>query len=219
MSLGFPIEEDFYEKLAASIAPEIYGHEDVKKALLLLLVGGVDQSPRGMKIRGEWRHQGRVPDQGDIGHRTKASILISWAQGGIRNRAGRPQYPFLCVQTTCIEGTVTQGLPSLPPGNINICLMGDPGVAKSQLLSYIDRLAPRSEYQTLGEASLGGGPPGFRRGRARGWRWVLVSSPPDLPLPRDGPAGSVEQFSPGLASPHGPVLSALPLLPYSPPFS
>lgn len=29
-------------------------------------------------------------------------------------------------------------------GNINICLMGDPGVAKSQLLSFIDRLAPRS---------------------------------------------------------------------------
>lgn len=46
-------EEDFYEKLAASIAPEIYGHEDVKKALLLLLVGGVDQSPQGMKIRGK----------------------------------------------------------------------------------------------------------------------------------------------------------------------
>lgn len=34
---------------------------------------------------------------------------------------------------------------TLLPGNINICLMGDPGVAKSQLLSYIDRLAPRSE--------------------------------------------------------------------------
>lgn len=30
-------------------------------------------------------------------------------------------------------------------GNINVCLMGDPGVAKSQLLSYIDRLAPRSK--------------------------------------------------------------------------
>lgn len=30
--------------------------------------------------------------------------------------------------------------------------MGDPGVAKSQLLSYIDRLAPRSEYRILGEA-------------------------------------------------------------------
>lgn len=47
-------EEDFYDKLAGSIAPEIYGHEDVKKALLLLLVGGVDQNPRGMKIRGRF---------------------------------------------------------------------------------------------------------------------------------------------------------------------
>ncbi|KAF2352441.1 MCM domain, partial [Trinorchestia longiramus] len=77
-------EEDFYNKLASSIAPEIYGHEDIKKALLLLLVGGVDRNPNGMKIRG------------------------------------------------CI----------------NICLMGDPGVAKSQLLSYINRLALRSQYTT-----------------------------------------------------------------------
>jgi DNA replication licensing factor MCM7 len=48
-------EEDFYDKLATSIAPEIYGHEDVKKALLLLLVGGVDKSPQGMKIRGQFQ--------------------------------------------------------------------------------------------------------------------------------------------------------------------
>lgn len=48
-------EEGYYEKLAGSIAPEIYGHEDVKKALLLLLVGGVQQAPKGMKIRGEPR--------------------------------------------------------------------------------------------------------------------------------------------------------------------
>lgn len=53
-------EEDFYEKLAASIAPEIYGHEDVKKALLLLLVGGVDKTPRGMKIRGKGRGEAGV---------------------------------------------------------------------------------------------------------------------------------------------------------------
>ncbi|XP_055339949.1 DNA replication licensing factor mcm7-like [Paramacrobiotus metropolitanus] len=83
---------DLYERLAYSIAPEIYGHQDIKKALLLLLVGGVDRSPRGMKIR----------------------------------------------------------------GSINICLMGDPGVAKSQLLSYIDRLAPRSQY-TTGRGSSGVG--------------------------------------------------------------
>merc|ERR1712141_445672 len=84
--------EDFYNKLSSSIAPEIYGHDDIKKALLLLLVSGVDRNPAGMKIR----------------------------------------------------------------GNINICLMGDPGVAKSQLLSYMDRLAPRSQY-TTGRGSSGAG--------------------------------------------------------------
>lgn len=51
--MSYVADEGFYEKLAGSIAPEIYGHEDVKKALLLLLVGGVEQAPKGMKIRGE----------------------------------------------------------------------------------------------------------------------------------------------------------------------
>ncbi len=48
-------QEDFYEQLAASIAPEIFGHADIKKALLLQLVGGVDRNAAGMKIRGEHR--------------------------------------------------------------------------------------------------------------------------------------------------------------------
>jgi DNA replication licensing factor MCM7 len=82
-----------YEYLAKSIAPEIYGHLDVKKALLLLLVGGVTKVVGdGMRIRGD----------------------------------------------------------------INICLMGDPGVAKSQLLKYISKVAPRGVY-TSGRGSSGVG--------------------------------------------------------------
>ncbi|KAI1384927.1 DNA replication licensing factor MCM7 [Hypoxylon trugodes] len=82
-----------YEMLAKSIAPEIFGHLDVKKALLLLLVGGVTKTMGdGMRIRGD----------------------------------------------------------------INICLMGDPGVAKSQLLKYISKVAPRGVY-TSGRGSSGVG--------------------------------------------------------------
>lgn len=84
---------DVYNRLAKSIAPEIYGNLDVKKALLLLLVGGVEKTVGdGMKIRGD----------------------------------------------------------------INICLMGDPGVAKSQLLKAICKITPRGVY-TTGKGSSGVG--------------------------------------------------------------
>lgn len=86
-------DPNIYERLAKSIAPEIYGNLDVKKALLMLLVGGVTKEMGdGMKIRGD----------------------------------------------------------------INICLMGDPGVAKSQLLKYISKVAPRGVY-TTGRGSSGVG--------------------------------------------------------------
>ena len=82
-----------YLNLAKSIAPEIFGMEDIKKALLLLLVGGVDKNlSDGMKIR----------------------------------------------------------------GNMNILLMGDPGIAKSQLLKYISHISPRGVY-TTGKGSSGVG--------------------------------------------------------------
>ncbi|ANZ77528.1 BA75_04368T0 [Komagataella pastoris] len=82
-----------YSRLASSIAPEIFGLLDVKKTLLLLLVGGVTKElGDGMKIRGD----------------------------------------------------------------INVCLMGDPGVAKSQLLKSITHIAPRGVY-TTGKGSSGVG--------------------------------------------------------------
>ncbi|KAK5735266.1 DNA replication licensing factor MCM7 [Elasticomyces elasticus] len=82
-----------YEYLSRSIAPEIFGHLDVKKALLLQLIGGVTKEMGdGMRIRGD----------------------------------------------------------------INVCLMGDPGVAKSQLLKYMTKVAPRGVY-TTGRGSSGVG--------------------------------------------------------------
>ncbi|KAL9227631.1 hypothetical protein vseg_003299 [Gypsophila vaccaria] len=84
---------EIYNKLARSLAPEIFGHEDVKKALLLLLVGAPHRKLKdGMQIRGD----------------------------------------------------------------VHICLMGDPGVAKSQLLKHIVNVAPRGIY-TTGKGSSGVG--------------------------------------------------------------
>lgn len=43
-----------YDRLSSSIAPEIFGHEDVKKALLLQMVGGVSKIQEdGLKLRGD----------------------------------------------------------------------------------------------------------------------------------------------------------------------
>ncbi|MDD4250979.1 MAG: minichromosome maintenance protein MCM [Candidatus ainarchaeum sp.] len=46
-------EEDIYEKLTASIAPAIYGHDIVKESIVLQLFGGVQKNlPNNQKIRG-----------------------------------------------------------------------------------------------------------------------------------------------------------------------
>lgn len=84
-------EGQVYERLSQSIAPEIFGHEDIKKVLLLQLVGGVSRTlSDSIKMRGD----------------------------------------------------------------IHACLMGDPGVAKSQLLKHVCKITPRSVYTTGRYASL-----------------------------------------------------------------
>lgn len=86
-------DPEVYDRLARSIAPEIFGSVDVKKALLLLLLGAPPKRlPDGMRLRGD----------------------------------------------------------------LHVCLMGDPGVAKSQLLKHITKVAPRAVY-TTGKGSSGVG--------------------------------------------------------------
>eukprot|EP00166_Cyanidium_caldarium_P005108 ctg_5914.g451 len=80
-----------YERLVASLAPSIWGMEDVKRGVLLQLFGG-----------------------------TKKDFSEA---GGTRFRS-----------------------------EINVLLVGDPGVSKSQLLGYVHRIAPRGIY-TSGRGS------------------------------------------------------------------
>ena len=84
---------DAYEKLIASFAPHIYGHEPIKEAMLLLIMGSVTK---------------RLED------------------GSTRR------------------------------GDINVLLVGDPGMAKSEMLKFTAKIAPRGLY-TSGRGSTAAG--------------------------------------------------------------
>ena len=46
--------DHIYSRLVNSLAPMVYGHEIVKKGLLLQLMGGVSKvTPEGMQLRGD----------------------------------------------------------------------------------------------------------------------------------------------------------------------
>ena len=49
----FSEEENIFERLAKSIAPSIYGHAQIKKSILLMLLGGLERNlPNGTHLRG-----------------------------------------------------------------------------------------------------------------------------------------------------------------------
>ena len=86
-------DPDIYERLVASFAPHIKGHEIIKEAILLLMVGSNQRTRKdGSRIRGD----------------------------------------------------------------INIFLVGDPGTAKSEMLKFCSRIAPRGLY-TSGRGSTAAG--------------------------------------------------------------
>ncbi|XP_073812632.1 minichromosome maintenance 5 [Musca autumnalis] len=84
---------DIYERLSKSLAPSIFGSDDIKKAITCLLFGGSRK---------------RLPDG-------------------------------LCRR-----------------GDINVLLLGDPGTAKSQLLKFVEKVAPIGVY-TSGKGSSAAG--------------------------------------------------------------
>jgi len=86
-------DPDIYERLAASIAPSIYGHEKVKEAIILQLMGGV-------KKRKD-------------------------------------------------DGTTIRG-------DLHILLVGDPGAAKSSILSFVSQAAPKARFIS-GKGTTGAG--------------------------------------------------------------
>nr|WCZ58495.1 DNA replication licensing factor MCM6 [Andalucia godoyi] len=46
--------DDLYEKLVDSVCPTVYGHQEIKRGILLMLFGGVNKTtPEGMKLRGD----------------------------------------------------------------------------------------------------------------------------------------------------------------------
>jgi replicative DNA helicase Mcm len=93
MILEMSRDPEIYENIRKSIAPSIYGYEDVKEALALQLVSGFEKNlPDGARIRGD----------------------------------------------------------------IHILLVGDPGIAKSQLLRYMIKISPRGIY-TSGKSSTSAG--------------------------------------------------------------
>eukprot|EP00792_Barthelona_sp_PAP020_P005371 TRINITY_DN2621_c0_g1_i1.p1 TRINITY_DN2621_c0_g1~~TRINITY_DN2621_c0_g1_i1.p1 ORF type:complete len:846 (-),score=226.39 TRINITY_DN2621_c0_g1_i1:195-2732(-) len=84
---------DIYEKMVQSICPSIFGHDEIKRGLLLQMLGGV--------------------------HKKSA------------------------------DGTSRRG-------DINVCIVGDPSLAKSQFLKYVSGMLPRAVY-TSGRASSAAG--------------------------------------------------------------
>jgi replicative DNA helicase Mcm len=103
-------DPNIYNKIIASIAPSIYGYDDVKEALSMQLFSGVAKHlPDGSRVRGD----------------------------------------------------------------IHMLFMGDPGVAKSQLLRYMVKLSPRGVFASGKSASSSGLTAAAVRDELGDGRWTL----------------------------------------------
>lgn len=122
---------NIYGRLAKSIAPEIFGHDDVKKV--------------------------------QVYHFCSADHMNYFIS--LTTRLTKCAFKALCVCVLAqalllmmVSGVNVEKLDGMKlRGDIHMCLMGDPGVAKSQLLKFIANMSPRAVY-TTGKGSSGGWP-------------------------------------------------------------
>ncbi|KAK2956104.1 putative DNA replication licensing factor mcm4 [Blattamonas nauphoetae] len=143
---------DIVDLLIKSIAPSVYGHNDVKKGLLCQLFGGANHPDNPSDEAHKSDHIGSAVDppsslphtpseapssdfstESQIGH-----SLDSYSQPSPHRQRGEKHESNGAMLSTRNE--------------INVLLIGDPSTAKSQMLRYVHRIAPRG-MMTSGSGS------------------------------------------------------------------
>ncbi|CCW69549.1 unnamed protein product [Phytomonas sp. Hart1] len=117
---------DIHDILIRSFAPSIWGHEDVKRGILAQLFGG---TPKNFVFNCRPENVQTDRDSKSVAHLSDPGPSQSGAVSN--NRANFRS-------------------------SLNVILCGDPGVAKSQLLTQVHEIAPRGVYTSgKGSSSVG----------------------------------------------------------------
>jgi DNA replication licensing factor MCM4 len=122
---------DIYDVLLHSFARTIWGHDDVKRGILAQLFGGT----------------------------AKTFVFSERADGATRGRSDDPlrQTTTAAVgQSRTSSNRTASSNSAVFRSELNVLLCGDPGVAKSQLLTQVHEIAPRGVYTSgKGSSSVG----------------------------------------------------------------
>lgn len=125
---------DIYDVLLRSFARTIWGHDDVKRGILAQLFGG---TPKTFVF-------GR-PTTSTDGDATTSAEGDGGASAGVHEGPAPPP-----------DAGGGRGSSAFFRSELNVILCGDPGVAKSQLLTQVHEIAPRGIYTSgKGSSSVG----------------------------------------------------------------